>query len=209
MRPTLPSAMTASTRLPLIAVAGLLLSTLSVNAALVDVISDHDGNGNFTYSVIHGGDPYMIGGASELLSFSLHVYNVIDTVCPPGWTCNSPEQGFYTWTATNPVASIVGSNAVVFGFQSAVIQATSYNEVPFDATYAKGVVVGELYSPGSTRHHLPSDDSVAAVNIAAQERFTYVGPVVPEPAAAAALAVAIAAVVRARGSGFSCGPGDE
>jgi len=166
------------------AAACLLLCSVHVNAASVSVESATDGNGAFTYTVTKNPESYSLGGSDGLLSFSLKVYHVIDIFPPAGWTYTNLGNEMYTCYCTNAAVSIIGTNALVFSLQSASTLSYLFDQPEYDSLYPQGTIAGEIYMDGTIPYRYPTEDSIAAINVAGMERFTYTGPVLPEPTAA-------------------------
>ena len=160
---------------------GLLICSAHVNAAYVSVESDTDNNGSFTYSVTKNPESYTLGGSDGLLSLTLKAYHVIDVTSPAGWTWTNTGAQTYTWICTNAALSIIGSTPLVFGLESASILSYTFNNPDYSSLYPQGTIAGEIYMDGSIPFMYPTEDNVAAVNVAALERFTYTGPILPEP----------------------------
>ncbi|NLF41023.1 hypothetical protein GX586_16390 [bacterium] len=172
-----------------------LLATRAAQASLVSIESSSDNHGLFTYRVTRNDDQYTLGSASQLLAFSVRAYQVVSTVSPPGWMCSNAGDTMLTWTCTNTAAAIIDDNALEFSFNSAVPNVVSYTDPSFAEQYPQGVIAGEVYD-GASRARFPSGDAVSAANVAGQERFVHLGPLVPEPAGMTAVLGACALLAR-------------
>ena len=162
----------------------VLIGSAHVNAAFVSVESASDGNGVFTYSVTKYSESYTLGGSDELFSFTLKAYQVIELFSPAGWTCTNTGNETYTWLCTNTEVSVIGTNALVFSLQSENELSYTFDQPEYISLYPQGTIAGEIYMEGTIPYHYPTEDNIAAVNVAGMERFSYTGPILPEPTAA-------------------------
>ena len=88
-------------------------------------------------------------------------------ISPPGWTATVNPNEVISWRPTSGPA-FLGQPAVTFAVQSSYTDAIAYDQV--SGLYERGMVIGVAYT-------LPDHHAVAG----GYERFSFLGPEVPEP----------------------------
>jgi len=166
------------------AVTLLLVMSGLCNGALTLVDSYTDNNGFYSYTVSSADAPFLFGGDSNLC-FQIQSYAVNNIIDPPGWISTINPDEIVCWrVASNNVELI--DDPLVFSLNSTMTDWTTYDEVTIDATYPKGIVVGDVYNTNGTLYNISraniSNGLVSSVNIAGYERFSFIGPIIPEPA---------------------------
>lgn len=172
------TAMNISSTFALRAILLPVAASLMAFANTIAVTNLAHSNGWYSFDLIRNDAYFQLGGAALMRSLVLHTYNVLDVVPPLGW--NAQQDGdTLTFMCTNNTL-LTFTNSLRFSFHSAIMAETLYNETDVFAVYPQGIVLGELYGPSAPV--TPAlDGYVASVNAAAHERFTFLGPVVPEP----------------------------
>lgn len=161
----------------------LFVTTQASPGAITALDSSTDGNGRFIYTLRPQSTTKYIGGDSNL-ALQLQSYYVTSLSNPPGWTSTVDTRHRITWWPTNTSVSLIDS-PLAFSIQSSISETTTYNRVDGDADYSQGTLAGYIYSTNGAYYHPDTGhngmSNIFSANIAAIERFTYVGPLVPEP----------------------------
>ena len=173
-----------------------LLAPLLAQAGMLTVQSTTDSNGMYFYRVSRGTDPVVWGGGGGTLSLTIYSWGVLNTYDPPGWTSVTVTPDVVVWTYADTVPWLVGTESATLSLRSTSPTPVLYDGTASNAVYQQGVLVGQVYSTnGALYQDIPSN-ATASVNIVGYERFSLIGPSVPEPGLLAG-AVAVL-ILRAR-----------
>lgn len=172
------AAMNAFHHVALRAAALLAAASLAASANTIAVTNLVHSNGWYSFDLVRADAYFQLGGDALMRSLVLHAYQVLEASPPPGWLAQL-DSSTLTFVCTN-LTLLDATNALRFAFHSAIMAETIYNETDVFVSYPQGIALGELYGPGAPI--TPAlDGYVASINAGAQERFTFLGPVVPEP----------------------------
>jgi len=173
------TAMNACSHITLNAASLLAAASLAASASTIAVTNLSHSNGWYSFDLIRNDAYFQLGGDALMRSLVLHTYHLLDAVPPASWRAQF-DDSMLTFICTNDL--LLGfTNALHFAFHSDIIAETLYDEPDVFAAYPQGVALGELHGPSDPVTPV-LDGYVASVNAAAVERFSYLGPIIPEPA---------------------------
>ncbi len=169
----------------------LALAAPHTHATTIIVTNLAHSNGWYSFQLMRGDGYFQLGGAALMRSLVLHPHQPLAAAAPAGWLAQLDATSTVSFICTNADALIGLTNALPFAFQSAVLAEVLYSDTDTYALYPQGVALGELYGPDTTPVTPALDGYASTVNAAAQERFPFLGPLIPEPSAALALCAAL------------------
>jgi MYXO-CTERM domain-containing protein len=152
------------------------------SGSMIAVDSSNDGGGLFSYVVTRGADPYLFGGMSSSLFIRVPSYGVVDTFDPPGWQSITTDPHTVTWQYLG--TWVLDNETVTCQLQSVSSSGITYDQLDPAASYPQGYVMGDVYDTNHQLYTSSGGGDVTSINIVGYERFSFTGPVIPEPALA-------------------------
>jgi|GEM_PF-591165 len=171
----------------MLVMAGLVVPATS-RASMLAVQSTTDSNGLFTYTVLRGPEPYVWGGSNATLSLAFPVLGMQSASASPGWSVTSTAAGVI-WSYTGAVTWLVDTAPAIFAVSSALVMPVAYDSLATTALYQQGTLLGDVFGTNQAPYPRSVSGEVSSVNVTGYERFSFIGPALPEPFLVCALAV--------------------
>jgi len=148
-------------------------------ASLISIQSNTGSNGVFSYNVSAGNESLTFGGDNMLVT-KIPSKGILELDSPAGWTSEVESLETAMWFCTNEVC-VLSDNPVNFTINSSIAAWTNYSSE--SELYPAGMVIGEVYETNGTRYSNNSgtNNVIMSENIVGYEKFSFIGPVVPEP----------------------------
>jgi hypothetical protein len=160
---------------------------LNDHNTFIDVLSYSSGTGYFSYSITNSSiNPdfgfYLTASSGRI---SIQSYGVLEVESPPGWEATVNNSGLVTWRRSDSQGWWIHDTPVTFSLRSSITETTVYSQqdwLPNSSVYEypMGLITGPFTQFGN-----PNNGGLGT------DRFSFLGPVVPEPSTVVLFAVGL------------------